>query len=123
MSTETRYRAASATNMAIRTDTPDGWCDLARAWRLHLPPETRLALAVASLLACDADDAEGLIDGIKQSAGPPHAAFLSEMDQAAFWADLASPDELDAYCLTSFRRMSPHRQSAFLGYVHGRAAA
>jgi hypothetical protein len=51
------------------------------------------------------------------------APLFNYMDQAAFWADMATPDELDAYALASFNRMAPQRQAAFLGFVQGRAAA
>ena len=50
-------------------------------------------------------------------------AFLGNMDEAQFQASLASPVELEAYCLASFRQMAPHRQAAFLRFVQGRAAA
>ena len=53
----------------------------------------------------------------------PQAPLFNHMDQAAFWADMAEPDELDAYCLASFNRMHPARQSAFLAFVQRKAAA
>ena len=45
------------------------------------------------------------------------------MDEAAFWAEMAEPEALEAYCLASFERMAPARQSAFLNHVMGSAAA
>jgi hypothetical protein len=45
------------------------------------------------------------------------------MDDAAFWADMAEPGELEAYCLASFKRMIPARQMDFLAFVQRRAAA
>lgn len=53
----------------------------------------------------------------------PVAPLFNHMDEAAFWADMADPDALDAYALASFNRMAPARQAAFLDFVHRRAAA
>ncbi|EEX08744.1 hypothetical protein SL1157_0763 [Ruegeria lacuscaerulensis ITI-1157] len=41
------------------------------------------------------------------------------MDQAIFWADMAEQEELEAYCVASFKRMYPARQRDFLEYVQG----
>lgn len=60
---------------------------------------------------------------LPQNAGQPQAAFSGIMDQAAFWADLATQDERDAYMLASFNRSPETRQAAFLEFVQRRAAA
>jgi hypothetical protein len=45
------------------------------------------------------------------------------MDEAAYWADIASPEELEAYCLATFQAMQRGRRAAFLDHVQGRQAA
>ena len=56
-------------------------------------------------------------------AGQPIPPLMGYMDEAAFWADCASRDELKAYAVACFNRLCPSDQAAFLGYVQGRAAA
>ena len=56
------------------------------------------------------------------SAGTPIAPLTSVMEQASFWADMVGRDELKAYMLACFNRLSDSDQAAFLGYVQGRAA-
>ena len=75
----------------------------------NLPPEDRLPLL------------EGAVDHYR--AGQPIPPFMGYMDEAAFWADCASGDELKAYAVACFNRLCPSDQAAFLGYVQGRAAA
>lgn len=120
---ETHDRTGRCLALALTTHGGDGWETFARLLRLRLAPDERVALALAALRACDEADAEELLDGLTSGAGEPQAAFLSPMDQAAFWADMASPDELEAYCLASFKGMARGRQDAFIDYVQGRRAA
>ncbi len=70
-----------------------------------------------------ANDGDELNAAFGAGAGPPIAPLFGYMDEAAFWADLAEPAELEAYCLASFRAMSRERQAEFLDYVQGRSAA
>lgn len=53
------------------------------------------------------------------AAGWPVPPLLSIMDEASFWADLALPQELDAYAVACVSRMAPKRKAAFLAYVGG----
>ena len=82
--------------------------------------ETATALCHA-ILACDrADACEIMAVAFEDmSIGMPIAPLFSVMDGAGFWADLATQDELKAYTLSCFNRMSPRNQAAFLGYVRG----
>ena len=53
----------------------------------------------------------------------PIAPLNGVMEQAEFWADLATPRELDAYALACTTRMAPARRAAFLTYVTQQVAA
>jgi len=44
------------------------------------------------------------------------------VDEAANWAEMANPDELDAYIVAIFNAMPGSRKRAFLDFA-GRAAA
>ena len=94
-------------------------------YRQQLEQNERAAQAFASLIKLDPETAEAVAASAlgHLRAGPPLPTFLNLMDDAQFWADLASPSELDAYCLASFNRMQPVRQAQFLDYVQDRRAA
>lgn len=90
----------------------------------RLTPPERKALAFMTLKSIDHEEAVMTAEAaLFMGAGQPQPPLFSFMDQAAFWADLAEPDELDAYCLASFNRMRATRQAAFLEFVQRRAAA
>lgn len=79
----------------------------------------------AATLDCDPSDRLELLELLHETLrrGFPITAFGSVMDEAAFWADGASPAERKAYCLACFNRMPARDQAAFLEYVQGRSAA
>ncbi|RFP86345.1 hypothetical protein DZK27_14760 [Rhodobacteraceae bacterium 63075] len=104
--------------------TQDAWWGLVPVLMARLTVEERAALAFMALKALDRDDATMTAEAaLDQGAGQPQAPLFSHMDQAAFWADMADPEELEAYCLASFNAMPRVRQAAFLEYVQGRQAA
>lgn len=86
--------------------------------------ESATALCHA-ILACDPADACEImaVAFADLYIGMPIAPLIGVMDEASFWADLATQDELKAYTLACFTRLTPRNQAAFLGYVGGVAAA
>ncbi len=105
-------------------DSTNAWSGLPVILRARLDARQRVALAFMALKALDRDDAVNAAEAaLGTGAGHPPAPFSSFMDEAAFWADYADPEELDAYCLASFKRMKPARQAAFLEHVKRRQAA
>ena len=80
-----------------------------------------------AILDCDPDDARKIMLvaferlALPAPYGMPVAPFLGAMDEADFWADMATLTELKAYCLACFTRMPAKAQVAFLGYVGGSA--
>ena len=91
--------------------------------RARLSERERGMLAYFAMYAMDVENASKVIDAFTNSAGMPGAPFFNHMDEAAFWADMADPGELEAYALASFNRMGLPRQKAFLNFIRGRAAA
>ena len=110
---------------ALTNGDGNGWDMFTAVALLRLEDRERVALAYAALRALSPDHVAPVLDAAlgRFGAGMPQSPLFNHMDQAAFWADQATPDEADAYCFASFNRMAPARQSAFLGFVHGRAAA
>lgn len=93
---------------------------ISKEYRKRAEAATTLCLAIAD---CDPAAAAPILEAalISMAAGAPIPALLGVMDQASFWADFATPAELDAYALACVNRMAPKRKAAFLAYVGGAA--
>lgn len=102
----------------------DAWWGMVPVLMARLTVEERACLAFMALKALDRDTATMTAEAaLDTGAGQPQAPLFGFMDQAAFWADMADPEELAAYCLASFNAMPSGRQAAFLDHVQGRQAA
>ena len=80
---------------------------------------TTLCLAIR---ACEPSDACEIMAAALTdlSAGMPIAPLYNPMNEARSWAEMATRDELKAYALACFKRLSDADQAAFLRHV-GRA--
>jgi hypothetical protein len=86
--------------------------------------DQRKALAWAVLRSLTPDQIVAVVETVlPEGSSVPIAPLFNHMDEAAFWADMAEPDALEAYCLASFNAMLRPRQVAFLDFVQGRKAA
>ena len=100
----------------------DRWMDAAFVWSVRLSIKERVSLTYAALKSLPPEDAQATAEAALAGAGMPQAPLFGFMDQANFWADMAEPQELAAYCLASFKNMASDRQAAFLDFVKRRAA-
>jgi len=118
-------RAVRSIGYAIWLDDTDSWMGLVPILQARLAPHQRAALAFVALKALDSTTAKETASAALSypSAQQPIAPLHDHMAEAAFWADMAEPEALEAYCLASFNRMAPARQTAFLEFAQGRAAA
>ena len=117
-----RHKAVARTLVyALTLADADSYAALSDVIVMRLPPEERVGLAWATHKALEADEAEMLFDCT--GAGMPGLPMEDKMEEAAFWADMAEPEELRAYCLATFKRMSSEDQAEFLAYVQERKAA
>ena len=116
---------ARSIGYALTTGDSDGWGMFTAVTLLRLEDVERVGVAYAALRSLNPDHVKDTLEAAlgRSGVGMPQAPLSNHMDQAVFWADMAEADELDAYCLASFNRMAPPRQSAFLGFVQERAAA
>jgi hypothetical protein len=101
----------------------DGWEGASAVWQARLTDIERAALSWAALRSLDHADALAVAETVLGGAGAPLPPFLAPVDEAQFWASIASPQELDAYALACIRAMAPGRRTAFLDYMSERAAA
>lgn len=115
-------RAARALGYALTLGTSGAWLDFAAITAARLTDQERGGLAYAGLRSLNEDTRAVVVEAFR-GIGAPIAPLFSPMDDAAHWADLASAEELEAYCLASFTAMPQRRQAAFLEFVQGRRAA
>jgi hypothetical protein len=85
--------------------------------------EARIITALNALSDLEPWQAEMAAAKVLNAADAPIPPFLGGMDEARFWASIATPSEIDCYAAACFEVMPAARQSAFLGFVQGRAAA
>jgi hypothetical protein len=115
-------RVSRSLGYALWLDSFNDWFTFSAILQARLDTRQRAALAFMALKTLDADTAAQTVDAaLNSGAGMPMVPLASHMDQAAWWADRAEPDELDAYVLASFNAMHPARQADFLAYVPRRA--
>ena len=74
---------------------------------------------------CDSGDRliflEAIIEGLR--AGMPLPFYGRVMDEARFWATMATRAELKAYCAAAFARLTPEDQDAFRAFISQERAA
>lgn len=117
-------RVCRSLGYTLWLNTPKAWLGFRIILKARLSNACRLLLAVNVLSTLNRDDAlRALTEAHSYAESPLPPLLIGVMDEAAFWADMAGPEELDAYCLANFNRMHPARQSAFLNFVQGREAA
>ena len=106
--------------------TTEQWFGLQPILCARLSEQQRACLAFQALKSLDAENARQTaavaLHGCWASQMPV-APLFDHMDEAAFWSDMATSEELEAYCFASFTKLPRARQAAFLEHVTGRAAA
>ena len=110
--------------LTLRTDS--AWSGFRDVIALRLSDEERAALAFWALRSLSDEHAAATMQAaadLSRLDGSPLPDLCNPMDEAGFWADMAEPEELDAYCLASFNAMRPDRKADFLKFVQrGRVA-
>lgn len=85
-------------------------------------PRWRAAVAWAALKELDPEDA-AKVAAVFLPAGAPLPTLINMMEDARWWAGLASRAERKAYCLAAFESMPEADQAAFLQHVQKARAA
>lgn len=114
-------RAARVLGFALVADSKTVWKQASQVLALRLTDAELAMIAVAALGAMETENAETLMCELlsPSGAGVPVVPLFGVMEQASFWADFATRDELKAYCLASYTRLPASDQEAFLRYVRG----
>ncbi len=94
--------------------------------RAHLNPDELQSVALSALDACDEDRARGIavrVLGAIERAGWPAVPFGEVLDEATFWAEMASPAEWRAYALVCLGKLTPKQRAAVLVLLDQKAPA
>ena len=100
----------------------DTWEAASAVWQARLTTEECAALAWAALRSLDRDNAVEVVETVLGGAGEPFPPMFSPTDKAAWWAGVASPDEIDAYAVATFNALSSAKRRHFLEYAKEVAA-
>lgn len=101
----------------LHLDEPEAWGGFSTVCRARLTLFERTGLAAAALGSLPAPHAFDVASAALGAAGGPLPAFLGGMDDARFWAGIASPQELKVYALACFEAMAPRDQAAFFRHI------
>jgi hypothetical protein len=102
----------------------NNWHNLTVVLTARLTPKERGAMAWAVLRSLTPEQVVTVAETVlPKGSSAPIAPLFNHVDEAAFWADMAEPEELEAYCLASFNAMPAPRKAAFLECVQGRQMA
>lgn len=117
-------RAVRALGYTLTLGDPVAWWDFSSIIASRLTVDERTALAFMALKSLDNEAAHLVAEAaIDRGAGFPPPPLTSALAEAAFWSDMANPEEREAYCLAAFRAMPRGRQAAFLDFARvGQAA-
>lgn len=102
-------------------DSYAAWSGFAFILSARLKASERAAIAWAALKSLDPDQAEAVKESVSipsTRAGTPVPPFDTPEEEASFWVQYASEDEIDAYALATVRAMSPERRNEFLQYLN-----
>ncbi|MEO1107227.1 MAG: hypothetical protein AAFX90_04820 [Pseudomonadota bacterium] len=95
----------------------NSWSGFVIIAKARLTVMERAALAWAALRSLDtADQAEIIADGVIGRADAP-MPFLNTLEDARWWASLASLSEQKAYALAAYEALPPHEQMAFRKHI------
>jgi hypothetical protein len=97
--------------------TTDAWFALSAVAEARMTLKERAGLAFASLKSLDPEIREQTAAAALGAAGSPMPAFLGGMEDARFWASLASNSELKAYALAAFEALPAQDQNAFFRHI------
>lgn len=122
---KSRHASAIRTlGFALSLNDAGAWVRAAKIWQMRLSTLERASLALSSLSTLHEADVSIIANAmVPVRERQPLAPMFGVMDEAGFWADMAWDDELKAYALASFNRMTGKDQKAFLRHVQNKVAA
>ena len=96
----------------------DAWAGFAIVATARMTVEERAALAWAALRSLDTpEQAEMVAEAVLRFADYPLPTFLSPMEDARWWASVASLKERKAYALAAYEALPLKEQMAFRRHI------
>lgn len=96
----------------------EAWAGFRFVSMVRMTEAERACLAWFSLSSLEPENCDQVAQGVYRSAGWPLPAFLGGMEDARFWASMATVNELKAYALAAFQAMPAKEQSAFFRFIN-----
>ena len=116
-----RHKAAARVlGYAVTLNSAEAWCAAATIWHVRLTPQEAAGMAWAALKAMEPEIALMTVETALGGAGAPLPTFHDLVDEAGFWADMATPDERAAYAVACFNRFSKRERDEFRAFVEAR---
>lgn len=106
-----------ALGMCLHLANQGEWLKFSKSALLRLTRAERKSLAKAALLSLGVSSREEVAAEAMSAAGGPLPTFLGEMDDARFWASMATNTELKAYALAAYEALPVAEQNAFRWHV------
>ena len=117
-------RVARMVGYSLLLTDADAWHGLTVVLTARLTPKERAAMAWSVLRSLTPEQVVAVAETVlPEGTGAPIPPLFNYMDEAAFWADMAESEALEAYCLAGFNAMPAPRKAAFLEFVQGRRVA
>jgi hypothetical protein len=111
-------RMSRMIGFTLTLGTAQAWAGFETVARARLTLEERVALAWAALGALDTpEQAESVAEFFLTYAGGPLPPFLSPMEDARSWAQLATLKERKAYALAAYEALPMREQMAFRNHI------
>lgn len=110
-------RMSRVLGYCLTLGTPEAWVGFREIANARLDRRELGMLAYSALNTLDTELAISTARAVLGAREGPSPAFLGGMDDARFWASLASRHELKAYALACFEAMAPRDQAAFFQHI------
>ncbi|WP_299677470.1 hypothetical protein [uncultured Roseobacter sp.] len=108
---------ARAVGYALAVGSSEAWLKLSRIAAIRLDARERAGLAYAALSTLSDEDARAVAETALTAAGYPLPPLLTPMNDARWWASIASRAECKAYALAAYEALSPAEQMAFRNHI------
>ncbi|WP_300019417.1 hypothetical protein [uncultured Roseobacter sp.] len=108
---------ARVVGYALAVGSSEAGLKLSGIAAIRLDARERGGLAYAALTSLSEDDARAVAETALTAAGSPLHPLLTPMNDARWWASIASRAECKAYALAAYEALPPAEQMAFRNHI------
>jgi hypothetical protein len=110
-------KATQAMGQALLLDSGPAWMATSAIWQARLTSQNTASIAWAGLMATEAEFAALLAKELQMGVGMPLPPFGEVMEDARWWADIASPEERSAVAVACFNRFTANERNEFRAFI------